>query len=174
MEFNSIENSDFQPEEVKRPTLLTVLCVLSFISIGFSFLGNFSALLSGPLPIDELEKVIADSMNLVARLQDAGSSDLSKTLELVIRTQEYINSNFYPHTLITLIGLITGFIGVFFMFKGRKNGFHFYIVYNILSIVGIYVSVPASEVPTIMIVSNMIFSAIFILLYSRNLSWMKN
>lgn len=172
MEFDSIENNDFQQEN-KRPTLLTVLCILSFISIGFSLLGNFLALLSGPLPLDELEKVMTDSMKLVNTLQEAGNTDLSKTLELVLRTQEYINANFYAHTLVTLIGLASGFMGVLFMFKGRKNGFHFYIVYNILSIVGIYVSVPASEVPTIMIVSNMIFSAIFILLYSRNLSWMK-
>lgn len=173
MEFDSLENNDF-PQGEKRPKFLTVLCILSFISVGFSLLGNFSALISGPLSLDELEKVMAESMKLVVRLQDAGNTELSKTLELVLRTQEHINANFYIHNLVTLIGLVTGFMGVFFMFKGRKNGFHFYIVYNIISIVGIYLSVPASEVPTLMIVSNMIFSAIFILLYSRNLSWMKN
>lgn len=172
MEFDSVDNNDF-PQGEKRPKFLTVLCILSFISVGFSLLGNFSALLSGPLSLDELEKVMAESMNLVSTLQEAGNTELSKTLELVLRTQEYINANFYVHTFVTLIGLVCGFIGVFFMFKGRKNGFHFYIIYNVISIISIYVSVPASEVPSIMIVSNMIFSAIFILLYSRNLSWLK-
>jgi hypothetical protein len=160
-------------EKVKRPTFLLVLAILSLITIGFALLGNLSGLISGPLSEDEMELVMSESMKILEPLSASGMNDMSDTFEKVFRMQIYINANFYTQTLITIAYLLIGLFGVIFMLKGKKNGFHLYIVYNILSIVAIYVSVPANEVPNIMIGMNVLFSALFIFLYSRNLHWMK-
>jgi hypothetical protein len=168
-----MEDHQLIEQEEKRPTFLLVLCILSFVSIGFGFLGNLSGLFSGPLPSDELEKIMASSLKMVTALQDSGNTDVSNLLEKAIRTQEYINLNFYQHTIITLLSLLVGFIGVFLMFNKSKKGFHYYILYNILSILLVYVSVPVSEVPTFMVMTNLFICALFVYLYSRNLFWMK-
>ncbi len=168
-----MEDHQLMEQEDKRPTFLLVLCILSFVSIGFSFLGNISALFSGPIPADELEKIMASSLKMVTALQDSGNTDVSNLLEKAIRTQEYINLNFYQHTIITLLSLIVGFIGVFLMFNKSKRGLHYYILYNIITVLLIYVSVPLSEVPTFMVMTNLFICVLFVYLYSRNLHWMK-
>ena len=170
MEFNSINDTEVNS---KRPTFLLVLCILSYISIGFGLLGTLTSIFSGPLSMDEMDQLMKDSWKIVEAIQSNGNSDISGTLEMVLKTQEYINSNFYAHHLTTLLALVSGFIGVYLMFNKKSRGFHFYIIYNVISILIYYVSVPFSEVPSILVISNTIFSAIFILMYSRNLSWMK-
>ena len=110
LEENNIEQN--QEQEQKRPTFLLVLCILSFISLGFNFIGNFFGLFSGPLSESELEKVMSESLKMVAALQETGNNEISETLELVVNMQGYINGNFYFHSLITLLSVITGFIGV--------------------------------------------------------------
>jgi hypothetical protein len=164
---------DNNQEEKKRPVFLTVLSILSLIAIVFGLLGNISELFSGPIPREEMEEMIAESKKALEPLSTNGMNDISDTFDKVFSMQIYINANFYTQTLLTVAYLVVGLFGVIFMMKGKKNGFHLYVVYNIISIVAIYVSVPATEVPNIMIIMNILFSALFIFLYSRNLNWMK-
>ncbi|MES2588953.1 MAG: hypothetical protein V4622_08235 [Bacteroidota bacterium] len=160
-------------EQKKRPVFLLVLAILSFITIGFGLIGNFLGLLAGPMSPSEMENVMASGLKTVESMQNSGMDSFSESFELIFRMQKYINSNFYPHILVTLLSLIVGFIGVLFMLKGNKKGFHLYIIYNLINVATIYVSVPANEVPNVIIISNVIFAGLFVFLYSRNLHWMK-
>ncbi len=45
---NEIDNEMIQQEE-QRPTFLTVLCILTFITTGLSIFSAISSFLSGPL-----------------------------------------------------------------------------------------------------------------------------
>jgi hypothetical protein len=168
-----MENTNEQEINKKRPVFLTVLGILSFITIGFGLLGNVTGIFSGPLSEKEMNQAMAEALKSLEPLNASGMDDMSASFELVFRTQVYINANFYVHTLITIASFLIGLLGVIFMFKGRKNGFHLYIIYNLINVSSIYLSVPASEVPSIIVISNLIFSALFVFLYSRNLHWMK-
>lgn len=168
-----MENSNEQEIKQKRPVFLTVLGILSFITIGFGLLGNVTGLFSGPLSEAEMEQVMNQALKSLEPLNASGMNEMSSSFELIFRTQVYINANFYIHTLITIASLAIGLSGVIFMFQAKKNGFHLYIIYNLINVSSIYLSVPASEVPSIIVISNLIFSALFVFLYSRNLHWMK-
>jgi hypothetical protein len=66
-----------------------------------------------------------------------------------------------------------GLNGVIFMLKGRKLGFHLYIVYNLIALISIYASAPASEIPSFYFILFGIISSVFIFMFSRNLKFMK-
>ncbi|MCE3296487.1 MAG: hypothetical protein K0R65_2201 [Crocinitomicaceae bacterium] len=160
-------------EQKKRPVFLTVLAILSFITIGLGLLGALFGFLAGPLTADQMEQILAQSAEQVEQFNSSGLGSFAETYEQIIRLQQYINNNFYLHNLVSLAGLVLGLIGVIFMLKGNRSGFHLYIMYNLVNLLLVYVSVPVDEVPSFMMVVNLVFSALFIFLYSRNLHWMK-
>lgn len=167
-----MENQEFNQQQEKRPTFLTVLSVFSFISIGFGLLGTLLGLISGKMSSEQMEQVKIEAARQVESLQSTGMEDFSQLFEQIFRINEYINNNFYVHNLVSLLSLLVGLFGVLFMLRAQKKGFHMYIIYNILNLLLVYVSVPANEVPSFMTISNLIFSGLFVFLYSRNLKWM--
>ncbi|MGV3629866.1 MAG: hypothetical protein ACO1O6_01595 [Bacteroidota bacterium] len=168
-----MEEMDPYTENKKRPVFLTVLAVLSLITIGLGILGALFSFLTGPLSADQMEQVMAQSAEQIEQFNSSGLNNFSDTYEQIIKLQEYINNNFYVHNLVSLISLTLGLFGVLFMLRGQRRGFHLYIMYNLTNLLLVYVSVPVKEVPSFMMVVNLIFSALFIFLYSRNLHWMK-
>lgn len=166
-----MENQEIPSQEAKRPVFLTVLSIFSLIFIGFSLIGILLGLLSGKLSSEQMELMKIDTYKLVEQFQGSGMEDFSTLFEQSFRMLEYQNNNFWMHNLISLLCFLTGFLGVIYMIKAFKKGFHMYIIYNIIYVLLIYVSVPANEVPTYTIIVNVIFSGLFIFLYSRNLKW---
>lgn len=167
-----MENFNQQAPVKKRPVFLSVLSILSFISLGFGFLQVLFSFLTGKLSAEQMEQdkiMLAKQMEM---MQDSGDQYFSSLMEQLFNVQNYVNENIYMHNTFILVSLILGLFGVIYMMQGFKRGFHMYIIYNIMSILVFYVSVPASEVPSFMIIVNAIFSALFVFLYSRNLKWM--
>lgn len=167
-----MDNLDNTEEVKKRPVFLTVLAILTFIPTGIGALASLVGLLTGPLSADELEQTMAKTAPLIENYRDLGMDGLADFFAKLFKHQEYINANFYVHHLISFLCVSLGIIGVIFMLKGIKKGFHLYIIYNITSLLLIYVSVPPSDVPMALVIINLIFSALFVFLYSRNLHWM--
>jgi len=167
MEIDQIE----QPK--KRPVFLTVLCILTLVSTGFSTLGLVASLAMGPQTPDELEKTTAEGMILVNQLNDAGSHYMADQMEKLIHSSSYTNDVFYIVLSVNFLTVFLGLGGAILMLRGRKLGFHSYILYSIVSILSIYIAIPVSEVPTFIIVFGIIFSGLFIFMYSRNLHWLK-
>lgn len=168
-----MEEENQQTENKKRPVFLVVLSILSLITIGLGILGALFSFLGGPLSPDEMEEVMVQSAAQMERFNSSGMNSFADTYEQIIKLQEYINNNFYIHNLVSLISLSLGLVGVIYMLQGYRRGFHLYIIYNLSNLLLVYVSVPASEVPSFMMIVNLIFSALFIFLYSRNLHWIK-
>jgi hypothetical protein len=166
-----MEEFNQQPMEEKIPTLLKVLSILSYVSIGSGLFSTILALVSGSLNTSELEDMKVESAKQVVSLQEAGMDYLADMVNQVFVMQEFINANYYVHQSITLLCLLLGLFSVIYMVRRLKKGFHMYIIYNLINLVLVYVSVPVSEVPSIMVVSNLITSSLFIFLYSRNFNW---
>jgi len=160
-------------QPAKRPVFLTVLCILTFVTSGFSLIGLITSAVSGPASPDELEQSMAVAMQSVNQLRDMGADNAADLFEKVFHWTEYMNQSFYLMLLVNCITFALGLGGALLMWSGRKIGFHSYILYNILGTASIYFAVPASEVPTVIIILQVVFSLIFIFMYSRNLHWMK-
>ncbi len=158
--------------EVKRPTFLKVLCILSFISIGFSTFSTLGSLIMGPEDEETMIEQKATMMESTAELREAGMNGLADLMDQIQRMSESLNEHFYAVTLSSLLTVVVGFFGVFMMWKGKKLGFHLYIVYNLIGLGNLYLFVNPADVPTFAVIWSLLLSTVFIVMYSRNLHWM--
>ena len=97
------------------------------------------------------------------------TGEIQLVLDKTIEKKRIINSNFYLNSLITTVVYALGLVGVIFMWKQRKLGFHLYVIYSLLAMTAVYVIVPISLVLQAEIIQSAIFSAIWIGLYAINL-----
>lgn len=162
-----------QIDENKRPTLLVVLSVLSLMVIASGLFSNLLSLLSGPLSADQVQDLIDVNMPQVNQLYDIGATFWGDTTLKIINMVSYTNANFYMDRMINIVGYSIGLFGVLNMLKGVKLGFHFYIIYNLISLFGVFASVPNSEIPGFYFGFFGVISLVFIYLYSKTLPWMK-
>jgi hypothetical protein len=102
-----------------------------------------------------------------------GESEWAETIFKIMQLAVYTNANFYTDKLLNLGIYSLGFVGVVSMLKGRKLGFHLYIIYNILSLFSIYASAPIDQVPTFYLGFFGVIAAVFVFLYNLNLKWLK-
>jgi hypothetical protein len=168
--FSEVEHEK-EPSQ-KRPVLLTVLAVLSFIVIGYGFLGLLTSMLGGQPSPEEIDKGYQQIIQSVSDLRDQNAVGLADFFEQLANMIVYEQHHFFPVMLLNAVTIITGFIGVLFMLRGRRLGFHFYIIYNLLSIGGVYLIVPFNLVPNILLITSVFLSGLFVFLYSLNLKWM--
>lgn len=164
---------DLQPKEEKRPTLLTVLCILTFVSIGINMLTLLVQLVAGPSSEEEILAERVELSRAISQMQDAGMDGIAQMMEQFMAMTAQIQENFHFAMAISLVTYLVGFFGALKMFQGEKIGFHLYIVYNLLSIGGIYLYVSPNNIPSMSIIFGLILSGAFIFMYSRNLSWLK-
>jgi hypothetical protein len=171
MDFTDFNDSQLT-EKQERPSFLTVLSILSFISIGFSLIASLFELISGPMTTNQLEE---NKIELLKQADEMRSLDFeggATMLEKIQRMTEALNANFYSASIVSIVILLVGLFGVISMWRARKIGFHFYIIYSLLSIIQIYFFISASDIPLPIVLWNLFFSALFTIMYSRNLKWM--
>lgn len=155
-----------------RPGFLTTLCILSFVWIGFAALSGFSSLMGGPSTEDEMVEMkveLAQSKNELRSQNMDGFADMMDQLEGMM---EDVNNSFYLASSLNVLITILGLFAVFKMFKGYKIGFHLYIIYNLAAIGVMYIYVNPAHIPTFIVIFNLVFSGLFIFLYSRNIHWL--
>lgn len=147
----------------KRPTFLTVLCILSFISGGITIL---SAIYS----YSSIDKTLIATQNSIAQLEDSGIEE-GFIYEVAVKSVEKIVIMSENITLITSTGIlfaIISILGVYLMFKLQKNGFYIYSLSSIISLApGIYLFGIKDAIAGIVII------LLFIFLYTLNFKHLK-
>lgn len=172
-----MEYSDFKsfdgPElpNPRRPVFLLVLCILTFINTGSSLLSLAGSFLNGPLTEEQLNEQRTVFAELADEMRSANLHDFAYITEQLQRMSESVNQHFYANISISFMVLCLGVVGAAFMLVGRKLGFHLYIAYSLLAIIQMYFFASPSDIPTIVVILNLILAAVFIFMYSRNLPW---
>ncbi len=164
---------EYTEKEQERPQMLLVLCILSWISIGFSLITNVFALARGPFTVEQMEDTRANMLGLVNEIQSNGMDSLAEMFSKIQHMTEVYNANHYAFYFSAILIFAIGLVGVIQMFNGKKLGFHLYIIYSILAVTQVYFFMSPQEIPSAITVIAVVFSALFIFLYSRNLSWLK-
>ncbi len=167
MELESMENDPNSMKE-KRGTFLLVLCILSWISSGFSVISSLTTLVGG-------KKGIQDQiLEMEDQLESADSEFLYSILENALIQLNATLENFFPLQLSLLVISAVGVFSVYLMFNLKKNGFGLYVLYAILSpLITFYFFRNIPESTTTLIFSLSI-SAVFIIMYYTNLKRMTN
>lgn len=170
-----MENTDFQSinESPKRPNFLMVLAVLSFVSIGFSLLSGVITLSAGPLSDEDIIQQRVELTELSEEMRSNDLESMAVTIEKIQRMLVSLNDHFYANQLLAVLFLAVGFVGVLFMWRGRRLGFHLYIIYSICAAIQLYFFVSPADIPSFLVIWNVLISAVFVLMYARNLHWMK-
>jgi len=137
-------------ENKGRPELLTILCTLTFIGSGMSMLANGILFL------------VFDQVREVFNQQESYSflgSEIDFSFLAGISTWFFL-----------AMGLTQAlsFTGAYEMFKLRKRGFHLYAMAQIMLLIIPKLFIPSLPFPLF----ELMISAIFILLYYKNLHYM--
>jgi hypothetical protein len=128
----------------KRPSLLTLLCVLSFIGSGLATVSNFFVYFNYAMIVEMIEQE-----NIAAMGFDLG----------------FFGRIDRSYFLISALLQVISFNGVRLMWNLRKAGFHLYAVSQLLILIvsTIYIYKPADMFPMF----DLLLATIFILLYLR-------
>lgn len=168
-------NEEFIDQESpqKFPTFLKVLLILSSIAVGFAMLSVVISLLGGPPSTDEIERTNTVMLKQAVQMEEQHLPGMAQIMRKTAEFSEYQQINYWPTFGLNLLTTLTGFMAILYMRRLRKLGFHFYVIYNLLAVFGVYIFVPANMVPVYAIVTGGIISAIFIMLYAANLKHLK-
>lgn len=165
------EFSSKQP--APRPKFLTVLCILSFVALGFGILSALGSVLNGPQTDEQMLEAqvqIAESVNL---MRDQGNESFAVFFQQVQNMMVDTNDHHQLATWLNILVVAIGIFAVIRMWNGFRIGFHLYVVYSILGSVVMYFYVSPAHIPMIFPIFSVTISGLFIFMYSRNLHWMR-
>lgn len=170
--YNNPEEINQEPIK-KRSQFLTVLCILTFVFAGLSFVSSFFGLFSGPLSSEMMTQKHVQMAEQIASLQEVGANGFIHMMHQLEQMLDDVNNHYYSVLLAKLIWTLIGAFGAWQMWQGKKIGFHIYIIYCLLEIVQIYLFTSPVNIPLLVIIYDLVISGIMIILYSRNLKELK-
>ncbi|MDR0982002.1 MAG: hypothetical protein LBM07_01995 [Culturomica sp.] len=133
----------------KRPTLLTVLCILTFIGSGFSLIGQAITAFVGESFMSQITEIYAEQGVVDAETMTV-AIDLAKVQA--------------PYMIVLFIASLVGAIMMFMM---KRLGFYIYSVAQVI-ILGLPMCFGSK-----FDIFGLIITVIFIILYAKNLKLMK-
>ncbi len=152
MEYQEDYNIE-QQEPAKRPEMLTILCVLSFINAAWNTLSNFISF-----------AFYNTFQNLFTQLREGSGvyEDMAEQMgdnwDVMVQATEMASSISRGYYFLEMVLFITSFIGVLMMWKLQKRGFHVYAIAQILMLIVITIFTKITFGPVL-------WTALFIAMY---------
>lgn len=149
------QNTNVAETAKKRPGFLKVLCILSFIGIGFAVIGGIYNLMTIQATIDTLRM----ASGLLG-------GDLGSSIDAFIQwgTTVYI---------INIVAALVCLIGVIMMWNLKKSGFYIYLIGEIAPAIASFALIGGfGPFGTMAMVAGLIFPIAFIIMYALNLKHM--
>jgi len=148
------QNINATAEAKKIPGFLKVLCILSFVGIGFSVIFGIWDIISFQAQIDSL-KMLAGF-----------TGELGSSIDSLIKwgIVDYI---------ITIVSALVCLAGVLMMWKLKKTGFYIYLVGEIAPAIASFALLGGfGALGTFAMIIGLIFPIAFIIMYALNLKHM--
>ncbi len=155
----------------ERPGLLTVVGILSFIGIGYRILigllnASMGTITSSLVPfLNDTFENEADLSNVPDSLRGL----IEGIFDSVTKFMENVTGIYLSIVLLAIIALV----GVILMWQLKKTGFYLYTVARICILLIPVIFLGYNIISMIWLSSGVIFAAVFIILYSLNLKYMK-
>lgn len=153
-----------------RPTLLTVICIISFIMGALSIISSIRtfttdqsvAMAEAQSQMEEAKVQLGDQADgMAGKLLDSG-------MEIAQRTAENAVAISISGILLSLLSLI----GVWMMWNLRKSGFWLYLISTVVGLIVPLYFIGGSMMAIMSIGFIGFFSLLFIILYAVNLKYM--
>lgn len=125
-EFTDNQNIDsFENPEPQRPNGLTIACVLSFINAGLQFISNIFSYLAYNV-MHEVGQSEEYYEMMEKFMPDMEQFETVMEAQLAVPRISYI---------LTALLFAASFVGVFYMWRLQKKGFHIYAISQILMLI---------------------------------------
>ena len=167
------ENQDLETI-VKRPKFLLVLVILSGINIVTSMIGALSGMLGSKPDQAMIKSAKLEFANMREQLQKADAEDFIYIIDQMQSVTVNMFKHFQAYNSFQFLILVLGLTGIVLMYRGKKLGFHFYIIYTLGLVLLPYFFNPITGIPTLLTIVGVIYGGIWVWLYSRNLHWLKD
>jgi hypothetical protein len=169
-ELNNLEKRNLKS---KIPQSLLIAGIISLLSTGSTILSSMLSLVLGKPSEEEITK---SKLELARPLEEAQKSNIEFLEKLIKNLQLMLDAmytNFFMYSFVAFLVAAVGVAGIILMFRRKEIGFHLYIIYSFLYIAQSYLFVSPTNVPLILVLFNVVFSLIFIYIYSRSLNWFR-
>lgn len=163
--------NDMTMDAPKRPTLLTVICILSFIGGAIGLWGGYAGAFT-----DFPQKRVEDSKTQLQEMIDQGGTDnpMIGLLEQGVAMNEKILEHAKPIGYSNLIVSLISLAGVWMMWNLKKTGFWLYLVAAIGGLAsGFYFLGSDGLFANITTIGSTVVTVVFIILFGVNLKHMK-
>lgn len=155
----------------QRPTLLTIICILSFISGLWGAIDGFRTAFTDKAQKD-LEAARAQIDQVMDQVQGPGAEFAQQMIEQGITLAESTAANARPIGLTALVLALISLYGVWLMWNLRKQGFWYYTLAAILGLIVPLFFIGFSTLSIMGLGMGAVISLIFIILYAVNLKHM--
>jgi hypothetical protein len=154
-----------------RPTLLTVVCIISYVLLGFSILNGFTGAIFGTLtstfePV--LEKIIERDVHL-DEVPMGVRSLVEDSFDVAYKAMEHATTM----SLLSLLLSVIALFGVIMMWQLKKTGFYLYTGAKIFILLIPLIFLGLNFITFIAVTSTGMFAIVFIILFAVNLKHMK-
>jgi hypothetical protein len=169
-EFNNLNKRNLKS---KIPQSLFIAGIISLLYTGFTILSFMLSLEYGKPSEEEIMK---SKLELAIQLVEAQKSNIDFLVRLIKKLQLMLDAmyaNFFMYYFVAFLVAAVGVAGIILMFRRKELGFHFYIIYSLLYVAQSYLFVSPTNVPLILVLTNLFVSGIFIYIYSRSLNWFR-
>jgi hypothetical protein len=155
----------------QRPTLLTVICILSFIAGVWGLWGGIqSAFTDAPQREFEEAKVAMDEA--MAQVGDQGNEMVTKMMDSAMVMAEKSVEKAVPMGYTNIALSLLSLVGVWLMWNLKKNGFWIYVVAAVGGLVVPMVFLGGGLLTALGVGFMGLISVVFIILYAVNLKHM--
>lgn len=162
--------TDIGATPATRPTLLTVICILSFIMGAWGIISSISTITKDQTAA--LEQIRAQMEESKAQLGDQADGVAGRMMDSAVEIAERSAENAKPMGIAGIVLSLLSLVGVWQMWNLKKNGFWLYLLATVLGLaVPLYfLGGSMMAIATVGFVG--FFSLIFIILYAVNLKYM--
>ena len=151
-----------------------VLLVLTWVNTLFSIISTlFTLIFVRPKP-EDLAKERVETAKSILELKKLGLESMVDLLERIQAMTDALQPYFFEINFVNLGLLALGTFAGLLMYRRNIVGFHLYIIYNLASVGSLYLFISPALVPSVIVIVNALISLVFVLLYARHLSWLKN
>jgi hypothetical protein len=171
---DNIQSAAGTTAEPQRPTLLTVLCILSFIGSAWGIFSSISNYMNADISSQVAGTVLDSAKEEISKESDNQAA--SKMAEKVISgASEMLNpENIKKNALFSILANLLTLGGAFLMFQMKKVGFWTYLAGIGIAIVTPLVVYGPSNLMSIGLTAIIgFFGILFAVLYSLNLKYMR-
>ena len=154
-------------EGPKRPTFLTVLCILTYVGVGIGLIMSVVAWWG----LHAAQAMMDASVSMAEGMADASGQDLS-SMPGMEEAMASANAavKWANVTLITsLIGNLLCLFGALQMWKLKKTGFFIYVVGELAPVIVSAILIGGSAFGGMSLVMGAVFPVLFVILYGLNL-----